>query len=679
MEIKCKKIFISYSHSDYIFANAICKFLKRRGHSTWIDSDDIKIKDSWADDINNAINNSDFVIGILSPDSVKRSEVIRELALAIDMPGDKLLPIVIGKIHDSWFVNSRDMSVKKVKEYINTYQHIEFNGRGDITEDKMKLILDFLSNGVSQEIIKDNATYDYSNDYIAVNGIPELMIDEKNNIVKFFRVYSDDLSFVTGYPFALDNQWIPEVIYKNKENWRLFKNWGFASKKLKKIIDKEQRKCLFTSLIHMRQLVLNISTILNTRVIQEYYINDESIELFKQLLKNGSIVVFLYGANEMSPFVTQVPEYETTRNAIDKWNDICKEIPIYCIRENWSNTIDQHSIDFVKFCCTLSDNVEDNEIIAACFGLDRLKQQEFLAVLKDIAIQGFVRTRMNGTNIYASMKGLSRSYFYKNFIVREKERDEEQPTLNCLFDEAKPFHVELKRIVDIFYNSTFANYFKCYAMLPLDLPNELNFLSRYYLKHSEQSLSEKELEYALTEFILYQEIFPELVKIGKEIYLNNWTLEMVCNLRKKEAWVDYVSILESTIRRSSTWQVDFSGINYLVEKFVEAIKTVKCKNIRKKSDNKLYYSFQINVGSSVCSLVVGENEKKFKKQVGTYKKNQNPIQIRFQLGDITSTEIQDTIFYPVQLFDGMTEYRDGGKYFGQIISYLKGNGFIEIG
>ena len=133
MEIKCKKIFISYSHSDYIFANAICKFLKRRGHSTWIDSDDIKIKDSWADDINNAINNSDFVIGILSPDSVKRSEVIRELALAIDMPGDKLLPIVIGKIHDSWFVNSRDMSVKKVKEYINTYQHIEFNGRGDIT------------------------------------------------------------------------------------------------------------------------------------------------------------------------------------------------------------------------------------------------------------------------------------------------------------------------------------------------------------------------------------------------------------------------------------------------------------------------------------------------------------------------------------------------------------------
>lgn len=504
------------------------------------------------------------------------------------------------------------------------------------------------------------------------------MIDEKDNDVKFFRVHSDDLSFVTGYPFALDNQWIPEIIYKNKDYWRLFKNEGFASKGLKDIIDNEQRKCLFTSLIHMRQLVLNISTILNTRVIQECYIYNENRELFKQLLKNGSIVVFLYGADEMSPFVTKVPEYETTRNAIDKWNDICKEIPIYCIRENWSNTIDQHSIDFVKFCCTLSDNLEDNEIIASCFGLDRLKQQEFFSVLKDISVQGFVRTRMNGTNIYASMKGLSRSYFYKNFIVREKERDDEQPTLNCLFDEVKPFHVELKRIVDIFYNSIFSNYFKCYAMLPLNLPNELNFLSRYYLKHSEQSLSEKELEFALTEFMLYQEIFPEVGKIGNEMYLDNWTLEMVCNLRKQEAWVDYVSILESTIKRSSTWQVDFSGINYLVEKFVEAIKTEKFENRDKKSNDKLYYSFQINVGSSVCSLVVGENVKKLKKQIGTYKKNQNPIQIRFQLGDITSSEIQNTIFYPVQLFDGMTEYMDGDKYFEQIISYLKGNGFIEI-
>lgn len=69
MEIK--KIFISYSHSDYIFANAICRFLKRRGYSPWIDRDEIRIKDSWADDINNAIREADLVLGILSSDSVK--------------------------------------------------------------------------------------------------------------------------------------------------------------------------------------------------------------------------------------------------------------------------------------------------------------------------------------------------------------------------------------------------------------------------------------------------------------------------------------------------------------------------------------------------------------------------------------------------------------------------------
>lgn len=597
------------------------------------------------------------------------------MAMSID-ENKKLLPVVIGRIHNSWFVNSGDDSVKKVKKYINEYQHIEFNGRGDITEDKMKLILESLSNDLCEKEIEIEDNED-GMDYIAVNGIPELMLDSHSNI-KFFKVNSDDLSFVAGYPFALDNQWIPEIIYKNSDYWRSFKKDGFAAEDLKNIIDNEQQKCLFMSLIHMRQVVINISTILNTRVIQEYYINTKKKDTFRQLLQNGSIVVFLYGADEMSPFINKKPEYESTQKAIEEWNDICRETPVYCIRENWSNSIDQHSIDFVKFCCTISDNLEDNEIIADGFEIDKLKRQQFFSVLRDISVQSFIKTRMNGTNIYRSMIGLSRSYFYKSFIVREKERDDEQPTLNCLFDDDKPFHAELKRMVDIFYNSIFTNYFKCYAMLPLNLPTKLNFLSRYYLNHSEQSLSEKELEFALTEFVLYQEILSKINELGDEIYLDKWTLENVCDLRKEEAWADYVNILESTIKRSSTWQIDFSGINHLVKKFVDAIKTTKLKNNEKSHTFKAYYSFQINVGSSVCSLIVGENEKKFKRQVGTYRKNQNSIQVRFQIGDITSEDSQNTIFYPVQLFDGLTDSREGDKYFEQLISYLKNNGFIEM-
>ena len=207
-----EKIFISYSHADYIIANAISKFLMHRGYNAWIDTDKIKIKHVWTDDVDNAIKEADYVFGILSSDSVKRPEVLRELSMAIETKPDKFLPIVIGRIHDSWFVNSKSNHVKNVKEFLRKYQHVEFNGRGDITENNMRTILDFLALGRSS--LKSNE-FNNQDDYIAVNGMPELMIDSKNG-KQFYRVYSDDLSLVTGYPFALDNQWIPELIYRNK-------------------------------------------------------------------------------------------------------------------------------------------------------------------------------------------------------------------------------------------------------------------------------------------------------------------------------------------------------------------------------------------------------------------------------------------------------------------------------
>lgn len=671
-----EKIFISYSHADYIIANAISKFLMHRGYNAWIDTDKIKIKHVWTDDVDNAIKEADYVFGILSSDSVKRPEVLRELSMAIETKPDKFLPIVIGRIHDSWFVNSKSNHVKNVKEVLRKYQHVEFNGRGDITENNMRTILDFLALGRSS--LKSNE-FNNQDDYIAVNGMPELMIDSKNG-KQFYRVYSDDLSLVTGYPFALDNQWIPELIYRNKRYWLSFEKDGFASTEIKGIISNEQNKCLISALINMRQIVINNSAILNTTAIQNSYVNPENKKYFIKLLKNGSIVVFLYGANEMTPFVYTNPKYETTRKSIDAWNEICAEVPVYCIMENWSNALDQHSIDFVKFCCTIADNIEDNVIISECFGFDMVKQQQFFSVLKDIAVQGFIKTRMTGTNIYTSIKGLSRSYFYQNFIVREKDGDNDQPTLNCLFDKDKPFHVELKRMVDTFYNSIFVNYFKCYAMLPVNMPPELTFLSSYYLDHPQQSLSVEELEYAITEFVVYQDVLSKIKDLGQEVFLDNWTLEMVCLLREQESWIDYVSALESTIKRSATWQVDFSGLNHLVGKFIQAIKSVSTNISIKKHECcfEACYSFMISVGSSVCSVVVGESLRRFKKQTGIYKSNQNPVQIKFQLGDATNNSTEDMIFYPILLFDGMTDFKDGDTYFERFVQYLREKEFKEM-
>ena len=86
----------------------------------------------------------------------------------------------------------------------------------------------------------------------------------------------------------------------------------------------------------------------------------------------------------------------------------------------------------------------------------------------------------------------------------------------------------------------------------------------------------------------------------------------------------------------------------------------------------------ISVGSSVCSVVVGESLRRFKKQTGIYKSNQNPVQIKFQLGDATNNSTEDMIFYPILLFDGMTDFKDGDTYFEGFVQYLREKEFKEM-
>lgn len=671
-----EKIFISYSHADTIFATAIARYLQRRHYSVWIDIEKIKTGNDWSKDIDEAIRQADYIFCILSADSVRRREVIREACIGYAQDPKKLLFITIGHIHDSWFTNRETKNVQQLILHLKTYQHIEFNGRGDVTEERMMQIDEFLVRGHAEDNKPIPSSEQEEDSYIAVNGMPQAIMDSENGLL-FFKVQPYDLSVATGYPFALDNQWIPEIIYKNEPYWYEFEKNGFASAELKDIIQQEQENCFIVSLIHMRQLVINKSALLNTVALRNFYMQEKNKTSFINLLRNGSIVVFLYGDGEMTPFVHKLPKYETDKEAITRWNELCTNHPVYCIRENWSNTIDQHSIDFVKFCCTIADDIDDNVVLSESFGMDIVKRLQFFSVLKDIAVQGFIRTRMSGTNVYHSMTGLSRSYFYRNFIVREESTYSQKPTLNCLFDKDKPFHIELKRMVDFFYNSLFTNYFNCWPIIPSNLPSNLTFLSQLYLKRYDNNVAVEELEYALTEFMTYQNVLNEFEKLGHEIFLNYWDIEKVESLRQSDSWLDYINSFENIVRRSHAWQIDFSELNYMMERFIHMLQPYHLSQGEKKIFDPCY-SFRIMVGSSVIDMVVSKQWKKYKDVPGTYKANQNPVQVSFQLGDITDKNCQNTIFHPICIFRGLTIFDQGKDFHDKLAKYLNDNGFTQM-
>lgn len=72
------KIFISYSSKDHTFAKKLAEHLHTLGHEPWLDAWKIKVGDCIPSKIQHGISEADYVVVVLSPDSVESGWVDEE-------------------------------------------------------------------------------------------------------------------------------------------------------------------------------------------------------------------------------------------------------------------------------------------------------------------------------------------------------------------------------------------------------------------------------------------------------------------------------------------------------------------------------------------------------------------------------------------------------------------------
>ena len=73
------RVFISHSHKDKLTAKRVAAYLKESSAEVWIDDESILVGDSIPDRIGEGIQSSDFVLVLLSSQSVKSGWVKREV------------------------------------------------------------------------------------------------------------------------------------------------------------------------------------------------------------------------------------------------------------------------------------------------------------------------------------------------------------------------------------------------------------------------------------------------------------------------------------------------------------------------------------------------------------------------------------------------------------------------
>jgi len=88
-----KKVFLSYSRKDLKFVEKLAEDLQQAGYDVWYDLSDIEGGDRWAIEIQNAIDNSDVCITVLSTNSIVSEWVEKEFLYASNL-GKKVIPIL---------------------------------------------------------------------------------------------------------------------------------------------------------------------------------------------------------------------------------------------------------------------------------------------------------------------------------------------------------------------------------------------------------------------------------------------------------------------------------------------------------------------------------------------------------------------------------------------------------
>jgi len=108
------QVFISYSRKDLIFVERLAKDIQTTGIKVWYDVSGLEVGKRWAIEIESAIQQSQYFILILSPDSVKSEWVEREF-LSAQKYKLKIIPLLLQPC---------DLSIL----YINL-QHIDVQGK----------------------------------------------------------------------------------------------------------------------------------------------------------------------------------------------------------------------------------------------------------------------------------------------------------------------------------------------------------------------------------------------------------------------------------------------------------------------------------------------------------------------------------------------------------------------
>jgi hypothetical protein len=96
------KVFISHAHTDEPLVKKVAAVLEDIGLEVWDDTREIMPGDNWADKVAQALQESEAMVVLLTPDALRSSWVRRDIEYALGEQGyrKRVIPVLVGDPKD---------------------------------------------------------------------------------------------------------------------------------------------------------------------------------------------------------------------------------------------------------------------------------------------------------------------------------------------------------------------------------------------------------------------------------------------------------------------------------------------------------------------------------------------------------------------------------------------------
>ncbi len=622
-------VFISYCHKDEADKEELLSYLKvltKHGViQPWTD-DDIDAGERWKNAIQQAMRNARIAILLVTKDFLGSNfildEEVPELLKRLESDKDQnltVIPIIARPCY--WqaceWLGQLQLRPKNAKPIWS----LSKSKRADVLVELTKEIAGLLKSESRAPQAPELKSTVHHEARVADRGTlpsqikqpePSISLEELQTPIRKSAggvnlITPAMLQFDATIPQCLDNQYISDEVYE----YMIQSGADYTDPKVDRWRARDTNTEFIRSLVYSSQVVINRVFLKNNKFLYaNFSAGSENLDAFAELVRNQVIVPYL---NKEKTLLDQTPSVDVRDEGEKAIRTLVEKVgeDVTCVRLAVADRENEMQVEllesnfgtyFLGLPAYRPNQLK--EMIDELFGLRQGNPEasEFRPHL--IALRDSVQRCIDHDAI------LYRGALYRDLFIAGGEEDRGRNTTLGRFrgrTEDSPFLLELKKLVDLRYNSNLPDFLKRYTFTPVNMP------SRLALQDGVRAVREIEskkvvnlIEELRTHFIQIQREFMAKAHKGMSLpFLGELSVADVIEARQLDEWHDFALYQQEILREPLEILERLEIFQYKFEKFQHAMSDWYYKKYPERRRHEQYANYvtlAIQAGGQLIAL-----------------------------------------------------------------------------